>query len=630
MIRLFLLLFVTSLYASEIPNPLESNDQDFDIQHYQLDISFDDENPLQITASTTITFNWVNDDESRFIRFNLRDLNVDQVFLNDKEIDISTHGEPDDGDFHYYYIVNSDFQVENNLVVYYSGLMGNEGGPNAWGGVHFSQNYLYAMGVGFRNNYVSTTQHWLACFDHPTDKATVRFKFTLPQEKFVASVGKLVYNEIENGKRVQIWESKDQIATYLCTFAMNEYEEMDFFSNILPDLPINVYATANDTTACRFSFGKLPEMVEVFSEKFGDYPFEKVGNVITPLGAMEHQTMVCMPRDRVLQYFQQRDSTAPVVAHELAHHWFGNLVTCRDFRHAWLNESFATFCENIWYESFLGKVSYVKLQANKGRRYLNGISVQEGVIPLYDFPRENPSSNYPQTIYQKGAVVFGMLRDNMGDENFFNAVNDYLTTFRDSTATTNDLLNSILPYYENAQQFFNQWVYGKGWPIITIDYYESNGLYYLKTNQIQDTEWGVFKDVKFEIEYSSSSTQEHIVELVINEKEQIHELPALPDGDLFRFNISDKLYSLIELESVTSTKDLSDNFTFYPNPTNEYINIETNLSGKVSLIDGTGTEVLTKDISGDTKISVKGLKGFHFLVFRTNNNYYSKKIIINE
>jgi aminopeptidase N len=363
------------------------------------------------------------------------------------------------------------------------------------------------MGVGFSNNYVSTTQHWMPCYDHPSDKATFTGRFRIPAGMMVASNG-LVAEKIpeEDGSVTWVWDHVHPAATYLLTFAVAPYVEL----NVGPvDLPMLLYTLPVDSAATRRSFALLPEMVNWFEESYGDYPFEKVGYVNTPQGAMEHQTMVSFPTS----LSRTGDSLNLVGAHELAHQWFGDLVSPVDFRHSWLNESFATFSEALWlervgggYQAYLGGITGNLMS------YLGSDVAREGVLPLYDFPRAAPSSNYPATIYNKGAVVVGMLRYELGEVGFFAAMKRYLGNHAYGTASTDDLLELIEDMTgREFDWFFDQWVVRKGWPIFEVAGRptEVPGQFSVTLRQVQPEEFGLFTNVPLEIGFLTSSGLVH-------------------------------------------------------------------------------------------------------------------------
>jgi aminopeptidase N len=411
-----------------------------------------------------IRFVWTEGGDAPFI-FHLRDLTIDSVAYNGTIVAPETIGVPTDATYHHEVTPTATPAAGDTatVTVFYHGTMTDELGPQRWGGVSSGAGILYAMGVGFANNYVSATQHWMPCYDHPDDKALFTGRFTVIDTMTVASNGLLTDLVDEGGnEETYVWHHEHPASTYLLTFAVGPYAELNVGD---AELPMLLYALPADTAMTRRSFAKLPQMVAGFGEYYGDYPFEKVGYVNTPQGAMEHQTMVSYPTSLA----RSGDSLNLVGAHELAHQWFGDLVSPVDFRHAWLNESFATFSEALWMEVAEGYEGYLARQQGALTSYLGQVAPFEGLLPLYDFPRASPSSNYPATIYEKGAVVVGMLRYQLAESRFFLAMRTYLQRHAYGTASTDDMIAVCEEIYgADLDWFFDQWVRQPGWPIFRI------------------------------------------------------------------------------------------------------------------------------------------------------------------
>jgi len=165
----------------------------------------------------------------------------------------------------------------------------------------------------------------------------------------------------------------------------------------------------------------------------------------------------------------QKDSNNLTAAHELAHQWFGNSATALDYRDAWLSESWATLAEALWQEHLGGYKSYINEQNSKLDLYMKNIVKLEGVLPIYDFPRAYPASNYPTTIYYKGSIILGMLRYKIGDTLFDRAMTGFLKKYKYSnlnTATLQTFFEQITQ--TKLGQFFDQWIYGPGWPKLRV------------------------------------------------------------------------------------------------------------------------------------------------------------------
>jgi aminopeptidase N len=260
------------------------------------------------------------------------------------------------------------------------------------------------------------------------------------------------------------WSEEYPCATYLLTFAVAPYEKLEFTDSAV-HVPMQVWTLPDDSFATGETFSMLPRMVKAYESRFVPYPFEKVGYVNTPQGAMEHQTLISFPRAISVR----GNPVNSIGAHELAHQWFGDLVTPVDFRHAWLNESFATWCEALWQEELNGFEGYLTSMQVNLDSYVGSDRPFEGDLPLYDYSRESPSSNYPATIYDKGAVVVGMLRFELGDSLFFQTLRTYLERNAYANVQTSTFQNVAEEVSgEDLGWFFNQWVYRPAMPIVQL------------------------------------------------------------------------------------------------------------------------------------------------------------------
>ncbi|MCX7737668.1 MAG: M1 family aminopeptidase [Candidatus Kapabacteria bacterium] len=572
------------LLAKEIGKPTEFIEQAFDVLHYDVSLDLTKAPSPDAIGICRIKFRWTDSPDTNKFYFHLRDLKVDSVFYEKQKIDATPVGDKSSATFHYEVI--PPFGKKGDTVIstiYYQGRMTTEPSSPYWGGVGSRGSSLFAMGVGFYNNYVSATQHWMPCYDLPSDKATFTGSFLVKNDKVVASVGDLIHLSDNLSERLYVWHTNIPVATYLLTFAVDNYIEI----NLPGTNPyISIYTLRSDSAASARGYRLVPRMIEAFEQRFGKYPFEKVGYVNTPIGAMEHQTMISYPANLI----RSTDSINMVAAHELAHQWFGDMVTCKDFRDAWLNESFATYCESIWYEYLFGLDKYFENQRAKTDRYLKSIAKQEGVFPLYDFPRTPPSSNYPETIYQKGAVILGMLRYELGDSLFFGALKFYLEKFAYSSANTEDLKTALEEYSgKELDWFFSQWVYGKGWPLydFKIDISKNNDGNYKFTiydlKQIQNSSYGIYDNVPLEVSFFDTKEQKYFHKVLKIRKDiDNYTIDSLPEFQGFLFNQGKNVISLLELNyaitDVAERKEEKNTIKIYPNPSSEYINISFPLS----------------------------------------------------
>lgn len=347
------------------------------------------------------------------------------------------------------------------IRILYSGSPGNEGGGFPWGGCHWGE-VTYFMGVGFTDPDVSMMRRWLPSNDMPSDKATFDVSFTVPEGLAVAGTGLLRERSAANGEITWRWVESHPTATYLFTYAIADYAIVEDDWN---GIPMQYFVPRADSARAVSYFATVPGMMDAFTQRFGPYPFDKIGYCITPIGSMEHQTMISY----AAQLFTGLSEAGTTAAHELAHMWWGDWVTCADFRDAWLNEGFAVFSEFLYDEHLRGADAYYEAVRSTAQRYRISDTRSEGIFPLFDFPRAAPSSNYPATIYHKGGVVLAMLRDVMGDAAFFDGFRAYGQRHAYGNATTTSFRQVMEEFHGgDLGWFFDQWVIAAGWPEYTI------------------------------------------------------------------------------------------------------------------------------------------------------------------
>ncbi len=369
-----------------------------------------------------------------------------------------------------------------NLRVFYEGTPKNEGGSTPWGGFQWGPPTTYTMGVAFHDPDISMTRHWLPSNDIPSDKATFDITYDVPEGYAVAGTG-LLQAITHNGGRTQYrWLEDHQTATYLETFAVSKYAVV---RNAWNGIPIEIYVAPSDSAHAVSYFSNLPGMLDAYSKAFGPYPFDKVGYCMTKYGCMEHQTMISFALS--LLSGTKADHYA---YHELAHQWWGDWVTPKDFREAWLSEGLASFGESVYSEAIGGTKGYLDAVRQFVFLYVYEDAANEGIFPLYDFPRASPSSNYPYTIYDKGESVVAMLRYVVGDSAFFTGLRSYGKHNAYGNGTT-DIFRQEIEASSGQQLgwFFDQWVFKAGYPTYVSERLldKPDDPFRLRIRQVQDS-----------------------------------------------------------------------------------------------------------------------------------------------
>ncbi len=299
---------------------------------------------------------------------------------------------------------------------------------------------------------------WWPCKDHPLDKAdSVDVRVTCDARFKVGSNGRLVsITPRGNNLHTYAWSERYPIATYLVSVALTNYQEFSDWFRYGPadSMQILNYVLPEQYATVRPQAAKTVDMLAIFSRLFGLYPFikEKYGHASFGWGgAMEHQTMTS-----TTTYDEY------VIAHELGHQWFGDMITCGSWRELWLNEGFATYSEALYAEEKYGAAAYHTYM----RPILNGAEHATGTLRVSD----TTSISYlfdPRRVYDKGGSVLHMLRHVLGDTMFFASLRSYTGDphLRYATAVTEDFRAACeRTSGRDLGWFFNEWVDGEGFP----------------------------------------------------------------------------------------------------------------------------------------------------------------------
>jgi len=321
-------------------------------------------------------------------------------------------------------------------------------------------------GFAFTDCEPEGARKWFPCYDKPSDKATTDITARVPQNARLGSNGRLQDSIIEGNTIKYHWISRDPVATYLVVLTAKNNYKLDIVNWTNPNnnetIPIRFYYNNGEDPSYIKSI--IGDMTTFYSQEFGDHPFEKNGfatlNSDFSWGGMENQTLTSLCPDCWSE---------SLVAHEFAHQWFGDMVTCETWADIWLNEGFATWAEAHWTENTSGHDAYMSEIQGNADYYLSAnpgwaISVPSWAVTT---PGVNTLFNYAIT-YMKGSCVLHMLRYSLGDSVFFPAFKAYATDtvdFKFKSATIEDFKNKMES--ETGQQldwFFDTWIYMPGHP----------------------------------------------------------------------------------------------------------------------------------------------------------------------
>ncbi len=381
---------------------------------------------------------------------------------------------------------------------------------------------------------------WFPTLDRPNQKMSQDIWITVDTTYETLSNGKLVSQSFNSdGKRIDHWQQQKKHAPYLAAWVIGDFEIINDEWN---EIPLSYYLERDYAPYHQSIFGKTPEMLSFFSEKFGfEYPWGKYAQVIVrdfPAGAMENTTATIFYEGLLVDdRFFVDDNWEQIIAHELSHHWFGDLVTCESWSNLPLNESFATYSEYLWVEHSLGKEEADFVRKRNWDNYLEEYkSKKEPLIRYYYNDSEDLFDNHS---YDKGGVILHYLRSIIGDEAFFEGIKKYLNNFAFKKAETDQLR---LVFEETTgwdlNWFFNQWFFQEGHPKLFVkkEYDKTEKKLFLTVYQETVGEGSNLNwKLPFEVEIWSSSDS-LTYSFVLKENKQVFEIDLQKEPDLLIFN----------------------------------------------------------------------------------------------
>jgi aminopeptidase N len=417
----------------------------YDVQHYTLDITVKDVATSQLDGMTSLDAKATQNLSS----FNLDFIGfeISSILVNGESAAFKRAGQELTVTPSTPLSANESFTVE----IQYQGAPGEMNSE----ALSFQTGWITFEGGSFVLGEPDGAATYFPVNDHPRDKASYTFRVTVPEPFEVAANGVLTETVDQADMNTFVFEVRDPMASYLATINIDEFDlETSQSEN---GVPIRNYYPAGRLDDGRKTFARQGEMLDYFSGLFGPYPFEVYGAVVidTEFGAaLETQTLSIFSRTVIDA--DQPEGSQQVIAHELAHQWFGDSVSLADWRDIWLNESFATYAQALWMEHI------------DGREVLD-----EWIRRVYAAVQENRSSVTPPGepsadnlfnggVYFWGALALHALRLEVGDETFFEILKTYHERFADGNATTADFIAVAEAVSgKELSAFFDSWLYSE-------------------------------------------------------------------------------------------------------------------------------------------------------------------------
>ncbi len=452
--------------ATNAQRPDFNRAQTYDAQHYLLNVQFDHAKRT-VFGDVTVRIKPLKDG-FREAQFDAVALKFESVKLGEKDLKYKADGKT------IIVTLDRDYKTGEEITIRFK----YSATPKK--GIYFvdekkDKDKIIHSAQIWTQGEAEEARHWFPSFDHPSDKATTEQVITVKQPSTVIGNGELLsIAKNDNGTATFHYKMSIPHSTYLVSFVVGEYEK---FEDKYRDITLTNYLYPNNTALNKNAFGKTKDILKAFEELTGvQYPFNKYDQTIVAnfsFGGMENITTTTMADTEIafanLDFL--RGTIEDLVAHEIAHSWFGNNVTCENWAELWLNEGFATFMEAAVREKLYGRKEYIRKIGVDAESFMADDEVSKGRFGLFNETAANTEKLFdrPAITYNKGSVVVHMLREQVGDANFWKAINLYLTHHRFASVETTDLQKVMEETSgQKLDWFFAQWVYGTSYPKLSV------------------------------------------------------------------------------------------------------------------------------------------------------------------
>lgn len=394
-------------------------------------------------------------------------------------------------------------------------------------------------------------RHWFPNFDYPNEKSTSEIICHVPSEMTVLSNGRLVSTEEADGVKSVHWKQELPHASYLICLAAGYFAEL---TDQAGDIPLAFYSQPSLAEHAKNSFADTAKIMEFYQQEIGvPYPWHKYYQVTGRdfiAGGMENTTLTVLTERTIFSdETENLRSSRNLDAHELAHQWFGDYVTCEDWANLWLNEGFATFYTHLYDAHKLGRDEMLYRLYNDATRAI--LTKEKDTRPIVYRGYKAAWDQFDFRAYPKGAWVLHMLRSQLGEDLYRQAIKNYLTKHAFTSVTTPDLIAELEDASgRSLDRFFDQWVYHGGFPVLKVSYkwLPKEGLAKVTVKQTQEVNDDVLlfhlpTKLRFAVD---GQNIDHAIE--IDDKEQDFYVPLPGKPAIVRFDPELTLLAKVEFD----------------------------------------------------------------------------------
>ncbi len=499
LIRSFFIFFIF-IVSVAVNSQKTDNENVIDVKHYLFELTVNDTTDV-IEVNATITLKIIKSEKQFSLDLNSLDrsnkgMQVLQITSKDQLVSFQ----------HKNNLINiriPENNLKDSLQIYsikYKGIPKD--------GLIISKN-KYGKRTFFGDNWPIRARNWLASNDKVDDKAQVDFKVKVPEHYQVISNGTLVEeSNIKHHRKLYHYVCNIPLSTYLMVVGISRFavQNLGNFNQI----PISTWVYPQNRNKGFYDYALAIEIVDFFTKQIGLFPFSKLANVQskTRFGGMENAGAIFYSENSVTG----KRKSETLLAHEIAHQWFGDSATEKEWAHLWLSEGFATYFTNLYMEHKYGKEKLQKRLINERLKIIQFYKKQQS--PVIDRDQKNYMKLLNANSYEKGGWFLHMLRMKIGDDLFWKSIRAYYDKYKFSNALTVDFREVVEEIvHKDLSVFFDQWLYKTGQPEIDLQWQNKGNKIEITIGQIQNTETIFEFPLELLIQFKDGTSQLKIVEI---------------------------------------------------------------------------------------------------------------------